>query len=273
MAKLPSFAFYPGDWLKDPALRRCSPAARGVWIDMLCLMFESEQRGTLISADRLWSKQELAQVIAGDQNQVLACIDELLANGVASRDKRGAILSRRMVRDEKIRAQRVKAGLLGGRPPTKSKGKAKRKAKQKQIPEYENEDEKENEIPSGKKGGIAQPRLPPKLDTKPFRGAWNDWIQHRREIRKKLTPLAVKMAITKLEKLGHDRAIETIEHSIANGWTGLIEPKRSEGRPTGPSGKVHAKPGKYANIGVSVGAEPVARRQGEDAADNLPGLE
>jgi hypothetical protein len=43
--KLPSFQFYPGDWMKDPALRSVSLEARGLWIDMLCLLFESGRRG------------------------------------------------------------------------------------------------------------------------------------------------------------------------------------------------------------------------------------
>jgi hypothetical protein len=47
MDKLPFFKFYPGDWMKDPALRSVSIAARGLWIDMLCLMHESDRRGYL----------------------------------------------------------------------------------------------------------------------------------------------------------------------------------------------------------------------------------
>lgn len=49
MSKKPSFQFYPGDWLKDTALRLCSPAARGIWMDMLCLLHECPQRGVFRS--------------------------------------------------------------------------------------------------------------------------------------------------------------------------------------------------------------------------------
>lgn len=41
----PSFQFYPGDWLKDTKLRRCSHAARGAWIDVLCVLHDSEEYG------------------------------------------------------------------------------------------------------------------------------------------------------------------------------------------------------------------------------------
>jgi hypothetical protein len=45
--KLPSFQSYPSDWMKDPGLRSVSLEARGLWIDILCLIFESGRRGYL----------------------------------------------------------------------------------------------------------------------------------------------------------------------------------------------------------------------------------
>jgi hypothetical protein len=47
MGKLPSFQFYPGDWLKDPQLRMASMSSKGIWIDLLCAMFEAKERGAL----------------------------------------------------------------------------------------------------------------------------------------------------------------------------------------------------------------------------------
>lgn len=47
MSNSPAFQFYPGDWLRNSNLRRCSHAARGAWIDVLCLMHDSEQYGVL----------------------------------------------------------------------------------------------------------------------------------------------------------------------------------------------------------------------------------
>ncbi len=46
-SKLPAFQFYPGDWLKDPAVRSLPLEARGLWIDLLCIMHESDRRGYL----------------------------------------------------------------------------------------------------------------------------------------------------------------------------------------------------------------------------------
>lgn len=132
MGKLPSFQFYPGDWLKDPALRRCSPAARGVWIDMLCLMFECEERGVLASGGVPWSDREVAAVVSGDTQDVLSCIDELLAKGVAGRNSSGALFSRRLVRDEsKRKATRVRV----------QKYRSNADVTQAVTPKYEDEDE------------------------------------------------------------------------------------------------------------------------------------
>jgi len=61
------------------------------------------------------------------------------------------------------------------------------------------------------------------LDTVEFGDAWSEWEQHRREIKKKLTSLAVKRQINLLTKIGHDRAIAAIYNSIAQGYTGIYE--------------------------------------------------
>ena len=70
--------------------------------------------------------------------------------------------------------------------------------------------------------------FPQELDTDKFRHSWGEWIQHRVELRKKLTPLATKKLLNKLASWGHDRAIAAIEFSITNGWIGVYE---SQGEP------------------------------------------
>lgn len=142
MSKLPSFSFYPGDWQKDQNLRRCSHAAKGVWIDMLCLMFECEERGVLASGGEPWSDEDVANAVGGAPDMTLSCIEELLAKGVVRRRQDGALFSARLVRDEQIRLERAKAGSSGG-SKTQAKRKAKLKQTTKQIPEDEEEDEDE----------------------------------------------------------------------------------------------------------------------------------
>lgn len=91
--------------MKDPQLRHCSQAARGVWMDVICLAFECEERGVLATGGIAWTDQEIAFAIPGDQQVTLSCIAELLRKGVCSRSKTGAILCRRLVRDEEVRRQ------------------------------------------------------------------------------------------------------------------------------------------------------------------------
>ena len=47
MAKAPAFQFYVKDWLSDPLLRMASHSSKGIWIDLLCFMWESPERGKL----------------------------------------------------------------------------------------------------------------------------------------------------------------------------------------------------------------------------------
>ena len=113
MAKLPSFQFYPGDWLKDPDLRICSLAAKGLLIDMLCYMHESQERGVLLVRGKPLSDVHIARLFGGgDTREALA---ELIDNGVIVRREDGALYSKRMVRDEHIRQERTKAGAQGGK--------------------------------------------------------------------------------------------------------------------------------------------------------------
>lgn len=130
MAKLPSFQFYPGDWMKDANLRRCSKAAVGVWIDMICLMFECEDRGVFQTGGEPWTDEDIAAAIGGDIAENLSCIAELLRKGVAHRNSSGAIFSRRLVREEQIRQERSTAGKQGGRPRKQNESKTKAKENQ-----------------------------------------------------------------------------------------------------------------------------------------------
>jgi predicted GIY-YIG superfamily endonuclease len=105
MPKLPGFMFYPGDWLKDPALRRCSKAAKGVWIDAICLLFECEERGIFATDGEAWTLEDIARDIGGDTSENVACLRELLSKKVAKFTRDGAVFSARMVRDERLRSE------------------------------------------------------------------------------------------------------------------------------------------------------------------------
>jgi hypothetical protein len=116
--KLPSFQFYPGDWMKDPGLRSVSLEARGLWMDMLCLLFESGRRGYLQHATgKPVTPEQLARMTGGSTEQVSRLLQELEDSGVFSRTEHGTIYSRRMIRDERKRSACSEAGKKGGGNP------------------------------------------------------------------------------------------------------------------------------------------------------------
>ena len=62
------------------------------------------------------------------------------------------------------------------------------------------------------------------LTTQLFAGAWDRWVAHRTEIKKKLTPTSVRQQFKRFAEWGPDRAILAIEHTIEMGWQGIREP-------------------------------------------------
>lgn len=96
--------FYPRDWLGDAALRTCSLAARGLWMEMLCLMDDANPRGHLKLKRKKIDIQTLAGLTGSTPKQVEKLLDELRTAGVFSVTNHGTIYSRKMVRESKWRA-------------------------------------------------------------------------------------------------------------------------------------------------------------------------
>ena len=95
----PWLKFYPRDWRGDQALRACSVTARGLWIEMLCVMHEASPYGHLILGGRAVSNDILARVAGLGAEECSGLIAELESAGVLSRTRKGVIYSRRMVKD------------------------------------------------------------------------------------------------------------------------------------------------------------------------------
>jgi len=112
--KRPAFQFYPGDWQHDAALRSCSVAARGLWIEMMCVMHQADPYGTLtLNGDKI-DLLQLARMVGATAKEVTRWLGELETAGAFSRDDDGHIYSRRMVRDERVRNARADGGKNGG---------------------------------------------------------------------------------------------------------------------------------------------------------------
>jgi len=111
--KRPAFQFYPADWRKDMALQSCSVAARGLWVDMLCIAHECEPYGHLTVNGKPMTAAQIGRHTGLTERECAKLIAELGDAGVLSRTEEGAIFSRRMVRDEDIRQRRAEGGKAG----------------------------------------------------------------------------------------------------------------------------------------------------------------
>lgn len=117
----PWLKFYPSDWRADPALRMCSIGARGLWMEMLCVMHEASPRGSLLINGRHLTPRQLASLAGVSVDEVEALLAELEEAGVFSRDEGGQIYSRRMRRDDEKAAQNKEYGHRGGNPALKGR--------------------------------------------------------------------------------------------------------------------------------------------------------
>ena len=89
-------------------------------------------------------------------------------------------------------------------------------------------------INPGSKRGYFIPNptpIPKELGSARFSSVWDQWLQHRKEIRKPLTPTSTTQQLKKLATWGEDRAIAAIEHTIASGWQGIREPETTDRSP------------------------------------------
>lgn len=101
--KLPYMPFFTSDYMADEAVMACSLAAQGLWVRMLCVMWNSPERGVLKTGKQPWGIREIA-TLAGDLAGAQELVNELLKNEVTERRKSdGAFINRRMVREERKR--------------------------------------------------------------------------------------------------------------------------------------------------------------------------
>jgi hypothetical protein len=94
----------------------CSAAARGVWIEMICLMHEATPYGHLLIHGQSPNEAQLAALTGIPSAELPDMIAELERMGVFSRSKEGVIYSRKLVRMASTSAKARKNGKLGGSP-------------------------------------------------------------------------------------------------------------------------------------------------------------
>jgi hypothetical protein len=111
MTRRKELLFSVGDWMKDPALRSVSVAARGLWMEMICMMHEAPRMGYLEHANgSQFTTAQVARVAGCSIEEAKSLTEELEQSSVFSRTEDGTIYSRRLVREStKKNGSRVRA--------------------------------------------------------------------------------------------------------------------------------------------------------------------
>lgn len=113
--KVKLMPFDTSDWLRCPELKVLPPDLRGLWMDMLCYMWESVERGVMVKPNgTIYTQEEIVRMLGRDAEGSDTWLDRLIIGGVCGVRDDGAIYSRRMVKDAKISQKRREAGLKGG---------------------------------------------------------------------------------------------------------------------------------------------------------------
>ena len=90
--------------------------------------------------------------------------------------------------------------------------------------------------------------IPLPFPSETFSEAWEQWVQYRKEKKKPLTDLAIKLQFKDLIAWGEEQSIMAIHNAIKSGWQGLFKPDsatrpNSQNQPrTGHSQKVRPSP-------------------------------
>jgi uncharacterized protein YdaU (DUF1376 family) len=100
MSRLPWFPFYPADWFRDTRCLSC--AAKGVWIDLLGILWDSKPRGKKTLDMQGWAT-ELGKPIRLVDKLFKELVSRDICEMVTERNKIVTVMSRRQIREEKAR--------------------------------------------------------------------------------------------------------------------------------------------------------------------------
>lgn len=100
-----------GEWLDSPRINNLSYDLRGIWLTMLCYMWESPTRGIMAKANgKPYTQDQIIRLLDIDP----LALSILLENGLLARNDKGAYYSPDMVHRERVSKARRTAGRKGG---------------------------------------------------------------------------------------------------------------------------------------------------------------
>jgi len=199
----PAFLFFPNDWLSSPDLNSCSLEAQGLWIKMLCYIYQSPKKGVLLlpSGKQIESKT-LAKLCGEEEQKISILLSELEATGTFSRLEDGTIYCRRVKRESDLIEARREAGRLGGLKQKQSKDESKSEA----TLENENENDSIIQTTSNNINVTEVDKLPEK--EKPTKEKFSEFVLLKKEEHEKL--------VERLGEEGTKKMIERLNNYIGS---------------------------------------------------------
>lgn len=101
-----------GDWIDSPRINSLSYEHRGIWLTLLCYLWESPTRGIMAQPDgKPYNKAGIVKLLGLTDS---VAIDRFLEVGLLSLDERGQYYNYQMLRSDEISRKRRIAGAKGG---------------------------------------------------------------------------------------------------------------------------------------------------------------
>ncbi len=242
MGKQPAFQFYPGDWTRD--MDDYDLETEGAWIRIICRLWWAEKRGETTKPLKEW-----ARILRKTEQKTLKIfqilIEKRIASGSILDNQNITIISRRMVRDEKLSLMRRQVGSLGGNPNL---------IKTKNI--LDNQTDNQKPTPSSSNlhtSSSTSKKTTIELPEGVKKETWDAFIEMRKIMKAPLSVYATKLIIANLIKLSNnngDGMNLILEQSIANNWKGVFALKENYGTGTfGRTGTPVKKAGRAESDG------------------------
>lgn len=206
--KSPAFQFYPADYLSDMKVRMLSWASRGLYMDLLCFCW----REGFIPSD----SSAIAQLCGCHD---LAIVEPCLELFESHPNDEKKLVHKRLEIERNNQIERSNERSRSGKKGLESRwGKGKRANSSAKVLPIAKHSSSSSTASSFSSTNVELP-----FQGEAFASVWDSWVEHRKEIKKKLTETSVKQQLKQLSRWGERRSIAAIEYTIGKGWQGIMD--------------------------------------------------
>lgn len=199
------FKFYGGEYLSDPKIDRLTVQERSCWLTLLCMASQTNGIIKFLSVEGLLNKSGI-QFDPYDSTEwdnaqnVLRNFEQYEMIEVS---KSGVVTVKNWEKRQEHNltvAERV------------AKSRAKKKSVTSDVTSVTTEENR-----------IEENRIDKELPLWLNKEKWNEWLEYRKQSKKKMTELTIRKQLKFLEIYKKDH-VQIIDKSITNGWQGLFAP-------------------------------------------------